>query len=112
MGLHRRPPTPVFWPASTRDGGSGILVAMARTKGAARVSEPVSTTVAAAVLQAETERRAVRIPGKRVAVVPLAMLRKLKRLAEDALDNRLADEALAEPGPSIPWERAKRELGV
>jgi hypothetical protein len=70
------------------------------------------STLAAAVRQAETTRRPVRVPGRRVAVVPLAVLRRLERLAEDAYDNRLADEALAEPGPSVPWEQVKRDLGL
>lgn len=53
----------------------------------------------------------MRIPGHRVVAVPLSLLRRLERAAEDALDNRLMDEALAEPGPSIPWEQVKRDSG-
>ncbi len=43
------------------------------------------------------------------AVVPVEDAEYMERL-EDELDNRLADEALAEGGENISWETLKAEL--
>ena len=50
--------------------------------------------------------------GKPVAaIVPIEDLEALEEL-EDRIDNQLAREALEEPGPNVPWEKAKAELGL
>ena len=77
------------------------------------------TKVAASRLRASTLRRVSR--GARVvvqssgrdmaALVPLEDLEALERL-EDEADVRAAREALAEPGPNIPWEKVKADLGL
>ncbi len=77
------------------------------------------TKVAASRLRASTLRRVSR--GARVvvqssgrdvaALVPLEDLEALERL-EDEADIRAAREALAEPGPNIPWEKVKADLGL
>lgn len=52
------------------------------------------------------------INGKRVAaIVPESVLDAL-RAAEDAEDAAEADDAMEEPGESIPWEQVKAELGL
>lgn len=33
------------------------------------------------------------------------------RRAEDLIDNRAAERALAEPGANIPWSAARKKLG-
>ena len=71
-------------------------------------------TVAAAVKAAATERRRVSLPDRKVAVIPLAALRRLRQLegeAEDREDNAAVEASLAEPRPSIPWEQIKVEPG-
>lgn len=79
----------------------------------ARLRRPVrSASLASVARQAEAERRAVRVPGRRVAVVPLSVLRRLERLAEDASDARLVEEAMAESDERIPYETARRRLGL
>ncbi len=45
------------------------------------------------------------------ALVPLADLELLRAL-EDRLDNEAAEQALREPGDSIPWNQAKADLGI
>ena len=58
------------------------------------------------------ERIVLHRRGKDVAVlVPLADL-DLLRTFEDRLDNEAAEEALREPGASIPWRKAKADLGL
>ena len=50
--------------------------------------------------------------GERVAaVVPADLAEELERL-EDEHDVRTAEEALAEPGDSVPWEQVKAELDL
>ena len=58
------------------------------------------------------ERIVLHRRGKDIAVlVPLADLEVLRAL-EDQLDNKAADKALREPGASIPWKKAKADLGL
>ena len=58
------------------------------------------------------QRFIVQRRGKDVAaLVPLEDLDALERL-EDEADLRAAREALAEPGPNIPWEKVKADLGL
>ena len=38
--------------------------------------------------------------------------RALAQLLEDAEDDHMALEAIAEGGPNIPWEEAKKQLGL
>ena len=45
------------------------------------------------------------------ALVPLADLELLRSL-EDRLDNEAAEQALREPGDSIPWSQAKADLDI
>jgi antitoxin Phd len=50
--------------------------------------------------------------GKPVAaLISIEDLELLEEL-EDAELIRLADESEAEPGPNIPWEQVKKELGL
>ena len=77
------------------------------------------TRVAASRVRAATLRRVSR--GARVvvqskgrdvaALVPLEDLEALERLENEA-DLRAARDALAEPGPNIPWEKVKEDLGL
>jgi prevent-host-death family protein len=60
------------------------------------------------------ERVLVTRHGKPIAaVIPIEQVEFLER-AEDAYDNRLADEALAEleHAPAVPWEQVKRDAGL
>ena len=58
------------------------------------------------------QRLIVQHRGKDVAaIVPLEDLEALERL-EDEADLRAAREALAEPGPNVPWEKVKADLGL
>ena len=43
-----------------------------------------------------------------VSIEDLALLRRL----EDKLDLAEIEKAMDEPGPSVPWEQVKKELGV
>ena len=50
--------------------------------------------------------------GKGVAaVVPIEDLQLLEQL-EDRIDIAEARKALKEPGPNVPWEKVKKELGL
>jgi rRNA-processing protein FCF1 len=72
-------------------------------------------TTAAVIREVEQTGKARRLPGRRVAVVPLSELRRLRqlaRLAEAAVDNAAADDALAESGERIPYDQVRRELGL
>ncbi|MBI5481084.1 MAG: type II toxin-antitoxin system prevent-host-death family antitoxin [Deltaproteobacteria bacterium] len=58
------------------------------------------------------ERIVLQKGGKDVAaIVPVEDLELLEEL-EDRLDLEAAREALREPGPNIPWEKVKRDLGL
>ena len=37
---------------------------------------------------------------------------KLSQAEEDRIDNEIADRALAKGGANIPWEEAKRRMGL
>ncbi len=37
---------------------------------------------------------------------------KLSQAEEDRIDNEIADRALAEPGPNIPFDEFKRRIGL
>lgn len=71
----------------------------------------VSTLEEAIRKVAEGERAVVRIKGKDVALMSLDDLELFEEI-EDRLDNEAADRALAEPGPNIPYEQARKELGL
>jgi prevent-host-death family protein len=48
--------------------------------------------------------------GKNIAaLIPVKDLEVLRAL-EDRIDTKAAKDALAEPGPSIPWEEVKAKL--
>jgi prevent-host-death family protein len=58
------------------------------------------------------ERVVVERRGKRLfALVPMEDVEMLEKL-EDELDLRLARKALKEKGPSVPWEKVKKDLGL
>lgn len=58
------------------------------------------------------QRLIVQRRGRDVAaLVPLEDLEALERL-EDETDLRAAREALAEPGPNLPWDKVKADLGL
>jgi len=72
-------------------------------------------TVAQAVKAAATTRKRVAVPDKRVAVIPLAdlrLLRRLEREAEDREDRAAVDASDANPEPSIPLEQVRARLGL
>lgn len=46
-----------------------------------------------------------------ISVEDLGLLQRLIEEEEDRIDNALADAALKEPGPDIPWEQIKRDAG-
>lgn len=47
-----------------------------------------------------------------ISIEDLQLLDRLLEEAEDRIDQEEAARALAEPGPSIPWEQVKSELGL
>jgi prevent-host-death family protein len=58
------------------------------------------------------ERIVLHRRGKDVAaLVSLAYLELLRTL-EDQLDNEAAEQALREPGASIPWDKAKADMDL
>lgn len=58
------------------------------------------------------ERIVLHRRGKDVAaLIPLADL-ELLRSIEDQLDNEAAERSLREPEASIPWKKAKADLGI
>ena len=58
------------------------------------------------------ERVIVERRGKNLfAIVPVEDVELLERL-EDEEDIRLARKAMKEKGPSIPWEKVKKDLGL
>lgn len=72
-------------------------------------------TLAEAAKQAATARRRVAVPARKVAVIPLAdlrLLRRLEREAEDREDNAAMSAALAESEERIPYNQVRRELGL
>jgi len=71
----------------------------------------VSTVEEAVRLATDGERVVVTVNGKDVALMSLDDLKLFEEI-EDRLDNEAADRALAEPGPNIPYEQARKELGL
>ena len=58
------------------------------------------------------ERLIVQRRGKNLfALVPVEDVELLERL-EDETDIRLARKAMKDGGPSIPWEKVKKDLGL
>lgn len=75
---------------------------------------PKRKSLSAVVAEVEASKRPRRVPGRGVAIVPLADLRRLRRLerdAEDRADAAAACEALADP-TRLPYEKVCRELGL
>lgn len=95
--------------ADTRSVGTKTTkVRSSRTPVRKRVS------LAAVVAEVESSKRPRRVPGRNVAVVPLADLRRLRKLereAEDRDDVAAARAALADPA-RIPHEQVRRELDL
>jgi len=68
-------------------------------------------SIAALVASVEANKRPLRVPGRKVAVVSLADLRRLRELErEDQADVAAIEEAMRDPSPSVPWESVKAEL--
>lgn len=68
---------------------------------------------AALVAEVEASKRPRRVPGRKVAVVPLATLRRLRELereAEDREDRAAADAAAARPEAYSSLEDVRRRL--
>lgn len=93
------------------------VVSTKANKGAARgprASALKRTSLSAVVADVDASKRARRVPGRAVAIVPLADLRRLRRLEredEDRADLVAARKALADPA-RVPYERGRRELGL
>jgi len=68
--------------------------------------------LAEAVVTAQTEAVVLERYGRPAAVlVSPERYEELLEAAEDAEDVRAYDEAMAEEGPSIPWDDVKADLG-
>lgn len=57
-------------------------------------------------------RTTIRRHGKPVAVLVSAQDAELLEQLEDRLDLAAARKAMKEGGPSIPWEKVKKDLGL
>jgi prevent-host-death family protein len=77
---------------------------------ASKLKDSLGETLKA--VTAEGERVVIRRGKKDIAaIVPIADLEALEAL-EDKIDAEEAAKSMAEPGESIPWEHAKKRLGI
>lgn len=77
---------------------------------AARLRENLGDTLKA--VAADGERIVIRRGKKAIAaIVPISDLEALEAL-EDKIDAEEAEKSLRESGASIPWEVAKKRLGL
>jgi prevent-host-death family protein len=60
---------------------------------------------------AEGQRVVLTVKGKEVALLSVEDLKYLEEM-EDYLDLEAVRKAKAEPGPNIPYEQVRRELGL
>ncbi len=74
----------------------------------------VEGTLARTVRRVFEERERVTLTegGKTVAAIVTAEDLEFLEALEDRIDLEEARKALAESGPSIPWEQIKAELGI
>lgn len=90
------------------------VVSTKTSKSPGRAPAGKRTSLSAVVADVEASKRPRRVPGRAVAIVPLADLRRLRRLereAEDRDDAEAAREALADP-VRVPFEKVRRALGL
>lgn len=59
----------------------------------------------------EGERVVVTLQGKEVALISVDDLKYIEEM-EDYFDRKAFEEAKAEPGPNIPYEQIRREMGL
>jgi len=94
-------------------GQKAVKVAAPRSASKAQAKPRVSVDYAALVRRVEDRGQPVRVPGRRVAVVPLATLerlRELERAAREAEDRADAEAFLRherEPGDWKPWSELR-----
>jgi hypothetical protein len=79
----------------------------------ATAAAPTRSALTSLLDEVESDHLPRRVPGRRVAVVSLADLRRLRALErEDHADVAAIEAAMRDPRPSIRWETVKADLGL
>lgn len=59
----------------------------------------------------EGERVVITLQGKEIALISVDDLKYIEEM-EDYFDRKAFEEAKREPGPNIPYEQIRREMGL